>query len=614
MSRNAKLAFVVVAVLAIGGVVAAIMLGRSPAVRRVAGEAMVDIAMDEGDEAGLVALLESGQRETRWRAAEALLETSGPEALIAQLDGPAAEAREVTAGALYLQASNDWLDRINSMVLRGQDPPPIRETSAVAPAIPRLIELLGDESGWVRIEAMDVLVTLDADGAEPALIECLSHELPDVRARAAQSLGHLGSDTALGPLRELTSDPDWHVSVSAEIALEYLATPQPDGWDQMIAALATHVPPYDPQYEAPRGGAVDQWYEEIREVGIEAVGPPPAMVTNCLQANQHVTEDLRGLRDDPFVWPQPVSWLAMFPSGARLRGAARVLNTEAMLRRLGGDDPSMLEVSSDALMMSVQASQTGSLIPQLIAIACAQLAVRPICEDFIHDPPECDADDLLRYSRDVRGARDLFRDLALAERHPALEALDHLRLFQRRGPIDAIDPHGTYGMADEDDPRLTSGSLTPDAIAEAKRWLKARMPELMAQLRRPYYERESWVHADLDDDVPTIIRAIAAYVPYSERTQERHAAFETQLVGVELIAAIEAYRISEGAYPETLDQLAPGFVPDIPVDPWTGEALVYRRDGERYLLYSVGPDGVDDGGVSERPYQYEPDQVLFTVR
>ncbi|MBD3175816.1 MAG: hypothetical protein GF320_11595, partial [Armatimonadia bacterium] len=46
MSRNAKIAIAVVAVLAIGAVVAAIMLARSPGVQRLAGEAMVDIAMD----------------------------------------------------------------------------------------------------------------------------------------------------------------------------------------------------------------------------------------------------------------------------------------------------------------------------------------------------------------------------------------------------------------------------------------------------------------------------------------------------------------------------------------------------------------------------------------
>ncbi len=44
----------------------------------------------------------------------------------------------------------------------------------------------------------------------------------------------------------------------------------------------------------------------------------------------------------------------------------------------------------------------------------------------------------------------------------------------------------------------------------------------------------------------------------------------------------------KGAYPEAL--------PAGLVDPFTGQALVYRREGAGYVLYSVGPDGKDDGG------------------
>jgi hypothetical protein len=34
----------------------------------------------------------------------------------------------------------------------------------------------------------------------------------------------------------------------------------------------------------------------------------------------------------------------------------------------------------------------------------------------------------------------------------------------------------------------------------------------------------------------------------------------------------------------------------VPEDPFSGQPLVYRAQGTNWLLYSVGPDGVDDGG------------------
>lgn len=49
-----------------------------------------------------------------------------------------------------------------------------------------------------------------------------------------------------------------------------------------------------------------------------------------------------------------------------------------------------------------------------------------------------------------------------------------------------------------------------------------------------------------------------------------------------------------GAYPEKLADLK-GFV--APVDQFTGEPLIYRRKGAGYVLYSVGENLKDDGGV-----------------
>ena len=46
-----------------------------------------------------------------------------------------------------------------------------------------------------------------------------------------------------------------------------------------------------------------------------------------------------------------------------------------------------------------------------------------------------------------------------------------------------------------------------------------------------------------------------------------------------------------------LDQLVPKLLKAAPVDPFSGKSLIYRPQGTNWLLYSVGTDGVDDGGV-----------------
>lgn len=74
--------------------------------------------------------------------------------------------------------------------------------------------------------------------------------------------------------------------------------------------------------------------------------------------------------------------------------------------------------------------------------------------------------------------------------------------------------------------------------------------------------------------------------------------------GTLVMLAIELYRAERGELPATLDQLVPEFLTQVPLDPcMSGTAIRYRRgekpaegDASGYLLYSVGADGMDDGG------------------
>jgi hypothetical protein len=72
--------------------------------------------------------------------------------------------------------------------------------------------------------------------------------------------------------------------------------------------------------------------------------------------------------------------------------------------------------------------------------------------------------------------------------------------------------------------------------------------------------------------------------------------------------ALRAYRVEKGVYPTRLDELVTdGYLSRVPDDPFAppGMPLRYRRlpGGSKYLLYSIGPDGKDDGGkpVSNKP-------------
>ena len=61
--------------------------------------------------------------------------------------------------------------------------------------------------------------------------------------------------------------------------------------------------------------------------------------------------------------------------------------------------------------------------------------------------------------------------------------------------------------------------------------------------------------------------------------------------------ALKRFQIKHGQWPETLDKLAPEFLAEVPIDPYDGKPLKYHPNTDgTFLLYSVGEDGIDDGG------------------
>jgi hypothetical protein len=68
--------------------------------------------------------------------------------------------------------------------------------------------------------------------------------------------------------------------------------------------------------------------------------------------------------------------------------------------------------------------------------------------------------------------------------------------------------------------------------------------------------------------------------------------------GVLLGIALTLYHRKEGRYPATLAELSPRYLPVLPVDPMTGEALRYRVTENGPIVYGVGTNHKDDGGVA----------------
>jgi hypothetical protein len=106
--------------------------------------------------------------------------------------------------------------------------------------------------------------------------------------------------------------------------------------------------------------------------------------------------------------------------------------------------------------------------------------------------------------------------------------------------------------------------------------------------------------------VPTLSRGCE----YVYRGRALHEATLTVL-------ALKRRQLEKGQYPMSLSELvSAGYLEQVPMDPYNDKALVYKKTGDSFVMYSLGPDFDDDGGVenpkgSQRRSQEGPGDLVF---
>jgi hypothetical protein len=80
---------------------------------------------------------------------------------------------------------------------------------------------------------------------------------------------------------------------------------------------------------------------------------------------------------------------------------------------------------------------------------------------------------------------------------------------------------------------------------------------------------------------------------------------------VQIAFALAAHRAATGRYPAKLSELSPRYMKQVPQDAFAGRPLMYSAADQAYVLYSVGPNGKDDGG---RDYRDTPEGDDLVVR
>lgn len=61
--------------------------------------------------------------------------------------------------------------------------------------------------------------------------------------------------------------------------------------------------------------------------------------------------------------------------------------------------------------------------------------------------------------------------------------------------------------------------------------------------------------------------------------------------------AMTRFRLDHGTLPSHLADLVPGYLKAVPMDPFDGNPLRLTVQGDTWIIYSIGPDGIDNGGA-----------------
>lgn len=89
---------------------------------------------------------------------------------------------------------------------------------------------------------------------------------------------------------------------------------------------------------------------------------------------------------------------------------------------------------------------------------------------------------------------------------------------------------------------------------------------------------------------------LPALASWSDALTRGRAQFDLTRTAAALAARRADREPGSPEYPERLDELVPRYLAGTPIDPFSGRPFIYERRGDGYLLYSVGSNGVDDGG------------------
>ena len=286
-----------------------------------------------------------------------------------------------------------------------------------------------------------------------------------------------------------------------------------------------------------------------------------------------------------------------FPRFKELRACAQLLKLATVHHAQQGDADAAIARIKDGLCLGDSLRDEPQIISYLVHIACSAIAVtgleRTLSLAAVTDSQLKDLDGALAVTA---GRIDLAHALT-TERCYLIDMVRNPSLTGGPGPgavilkFPGVQSQGLVDLLDHMQDCIEAAGLPPAQRAK-------RFDEIQSRL-----------------DALSILHVLAKVLaPALTRVSVLDSRAHAHLDLARTALAIERHRLATGKPPEQLTDLVPAYLEQVPIAPFDGQPIRYRRTDPGYVLYSIREDGQDNGGKEQHEVgKGEPYDLCFIV-
>ncbi|MCA9242625.1 MAG: hypothetical protein KDA32_01620 [Phycisphaerales bacterium] len=398
-----------------------------------------------------------------------------------------------------------------------------------------------------------------------------------------------------------------------------IVVPQPSAAEPVdyIAWVNSTLLPSDPealelydsavaQTEQNKWTGDDELFDAAMAGDLAAVNSPE--IQAWLAANSRALADFRAashmnMQGRPLTPSEDGMMISvLLPNLAPLRTLAKMSAIEARSLQAAGQPQEAVNVLMDTVVAGAHTGKGPTLIESLVGVAMQALATDHMLDTFERDNGSIDYETVVQewdaranermapISRTMQFERASSLDITQRVfEHIPETGQDALRMDRLSMVMSLTGESSTVSNL------LFALNMNRLGVQGNADQLNSVYDDMSAAMTTPFPEaRESLGAVEARLESQEFSGSMARLlVPSLARAYYHTSLGEARLAGTRTVAGILAYRQRNGALPDSLDQLGTNAV----IDPFSGAPLVYERVGNDFRLYSVGGDGVDDGGV-----------------